>query len=218
MNTDPSHLEQRPTDSADAAVLDNGAREADPDESRSEAGTGLGNESRGGRMIGNLACAWGITGVLLLLGTAIVRLSVPALEAFASPLGIGQWLFLAVSVVVMAYAEGVRGFQRSWSPRVAARALSLRNGCTPRQALLAPLFCMGFFDASRRRIITAWCLTFGIIVLVLLVSQLSQPWRGLLDVGVIVGLGWGVTSVVLIFVAALSGRRDTIDPGVPAAP
>jgi len=27
-----------------------------------------------------------------------------------------------------------------------------------------------------------------------------------------------VTSVVLIFGAALSGRRDTIDPSVPAAP
>ena len=172
-------------------------------------------EVGGADAMGRLACAWGITGVLLLLGTAVARLTAPALEAFERPLGAGQWVFLAVSVAVMAYAEGVRGFQRSWSPRVVARALRLRRARTPRQAWLAPLFCMGFFDASRRRVVTAWCLTLGIVALVLLVAQLSQPWRGLLDVGVIVGLCWGMTSVVLIFVAALSGRGETVDPDVP---
>jgi len=187
MNTAPLRIDKRPAQPPGAVVPIGEGPSGRSDESRGATGTAVG----GGGTIGNLACAWGITGVLLLLGTAIVRLSAPTLEAFAGPLGAGQWAFLAVSVVVMAYAEGVRGFQRSRSPRVAARALSLRNGCTTRQALLAPLFCMGLFDASRRRIITAWSLTTGIIVLVLLVSQLSQPWRDLLDVGVIVGLGWG---------------------------
>jgi len=159
----------------------------------------------------------GIAGVLLLLCTAIIRLSVPAIAAFDQSLNAMQWGFLIASIVFMAYFEGLRGFQRSWSPRVVSRALWLRQHWTITRVIFAPLFCMGFFHTTRRRMIVAWCLSAGIIALVLLVGRLPQPWRGLLDVGVIVGLAWGVTSVILIFCATLLGRRISVDPQVTSA-
>jgi hypothetical protein len=50
---------------------------------------------------------------------------------------------------------------------------------------------MSFFGASRRGLTLAWGLLICIVALVLLVHQLGQPWRGIVDGGVVVGLAWG---------------------------
>ena len=63
------------------------------------------------------------------------------------------------------------------------------------RSLFAPLFAMGFFHATRATKITAYVLTLAIVVLVILVHRLDQPWRGIIDAGVVVGLGWGVLSL-----------------------
>jgi len=48
----------------------------------------------------------------------------------------------------MLYSEGYKGFQKGYSPRVAARGHYLRDHSTLLRAILAPLFCMGFFHSS----------------------------------------------------------------------
>jgi hypothetical protein len=156
--------------------------------------------------MGTWAAAWGILGVSALLGWAIARLSVAAGRALSAPLTPGQWAALVAVVLGMAFFEGYRGFQRSFSPRVAARARHLALHPTPARALLAPLFCMGFFGASRSRRVAMVVLTAGISVLVAIVSRLSQPWRGIVDAGVVVGLTWGVVTL-WIYTARAFGPR-----------
>ncbi len=54
----------------------------------------------------------------------------------------------------------------------------------------------------------------AIIVLILLVHRLDQPLRGIIDAGVVVGLSWGIVSLLHCAWLAARGRLDT-DPDVP---
>lgn len=146
-------------------------------------------------MLGYLASLWGITGITLLLGSAIYRLSPIAWQTFDYPLLGYHWLALVLWVLFMAFAEGYRGFQKAWSPRVAARVHYLAGHVSLPRLLLAPLFCMGFFGTTRRRKRVTYCLTLGIIVLIWQVQYLATPWRGIVDSGVLVGLAWGLVSL-----------------------
>lgn len=145
-------------------------------------------------MFGLVAATWGFVGVVLLLGNAIYRLSLVGSGTFSHPLLWYHWAALIVWVMFMAYKEGYSGFQRSFSPRVAARVVYLRNHPTLSRALLAPLFCIGFFHIERRRQFLVVMLTIMILGFVAIAHQLSQPWRGIVDLGVVVGLLWGVVS------------------------
>jgi len=112
-------------------------------------------------MMGILGAAWGITGVSLLLSSAIFRLARVAAEAFSHPFDWRHWTALVALLLFMGYAEGYRGFQQRFSPRVAARARYLRERPNLFRSALAPLFCMGFFHATRRRKIVTLSLTLG---------------------------------------------------------
>ena len=165
--------------------------------------------------IGRLGAAWGTLGVLFLLVFANYRLAPRAVEAYEGGLTTGQWWITAAVCLFMAYAEGYRGFQLRFSPRTAARIRYLRDHPNGLHVLLAPLFSMGFLHANRRTKITAYALTTGIVLLVTLVSRLAQPWRGIIDAGVVIGLSWGVVSLVWFVYLALT--RSTFDhsPEVP---
>jgi hypothetical protein len=115
----------------------------------------------------------------------------------------------------MAYAEGYRAFQQGFSPRVAARARYLRDHPNVLHALLAPLFCMAYFHALKRRQIVSLSVTAGIIVLVVLVRLLSQPWRGIIDGSVVVGLVWGLVSLIVFGFQAFTLERFNYSPEVP---
>lgn len=165
-------------------------------------------------MAGTFGAIWGITGVFLLLGSAVYRLTPLALAAFSTPFRWYHWLAWAASVVIMAHAERYRGFQQRFSPRVAARALYLRDHPKVLHVIFAPLFCMGYFHATRRRKTVSISLTAGIIVLVLAVHQVPQPWRGIIDAGVVVGLAWGLVSLLWFSARAVAGRCEC-SPEVP---
>jgi hypothetical protein len=156
--------------------------------------------------MGTWAAAWGILGVSALLGWAIARLGLVAGRALSAPLTAGQWAALVAVVLAMAFFEGYRGFQQSFSPRCAARARHLALNPTPVRAVLAPLFCMGFIGASRARRVAMVVLTAAITIMVALVSRLSQPWRGIVDAGVVVGLTWGVVTLWIYTARAFSAR------------
>lgn len=167
---------------------------------------------------GLLVSLWGIGGVTALLGSAIWRLTPIAVAPIAAgELGILHWLLLAVWVAFMAYSEGYRGFHTRFSPRTAARALWLGCHPTPVRAILAPLFCMGFFAATRRVLITAWSITTMVVCLVLLVHRLEQPWRGIVDAGVVVGLAWGLASLLGFYLRGLVRGELPTDPQTPEA-
>jgi len=156
-------------------------------------------------------------GVVVLLGTAVVRLSLIAVDAFRHPFDGWQWSLLIAHTAFMAHAEGYKGFQKSYAPRVVARAKHLMHEPTPLRLALAPLFCMGYFHTTRRRLLSTYLLTAAIVVLILIYHDLPQPWRGILDVGVVVGLTWGILSLVGFSAKAFGhGELDT-SPELPTA-
>lgn len=160
-----------------------------------------------------MAACWGVVGILVFLSFPTYRLFNRAwYELNSGMLEWYHWLCVALSIGFMAYAEGYQGFQQSFSPRVAARAKYLSEQANFQQACLAPLFCMGYFGASKRRQISSIMLTCMIILLILLVSLLPQPWRGVVDIGVVVGLLWGIISLSLFSLLAFSGRPYPYDP------
>jgi len=155
---------------------------------------------------------WGILGVALLLAWALVRLIPLALH----PILEGQLTAVQITLLIgwtlfMAFAEGYRGFQQGFSPRVVARALSLSDEQRWHRVLSAPLICMGLIDAPRRRKIVSWCLLIGITLLVIIVKTLPQPWRGMIDFGVVVGLSWGLAALFWYLARALRGH-DVVVP------
>jgi hypothetical protein len=162
--------------------------------------------------------AWGVLGVVALIGQAIWRLTPLALEPIvARSLTPSQTALYGVGVILNAYAEGYRGFHKRFSPRVVARALHLARRPRPLHVLFAPAFCMSLFHATTRGKLVAWGITLGVITLVLLVRAVPQPWRGIIDGGVVVGLLLGGLSILYYLLQALSGREVSVPADLPGA-
>ena len=165
---------------------------------------------------GKLIFLWGVGGVLFLLTNAVRRLAPIAWQPIQD--GTLSWALLgayAAWVIFMGYSEGYRGFQKAFCPRVVARGVYVSHTRSPLHILLAPALCMGLFHATRKRKIVSWSLLIGIVGLVLLVRQLPQPYRGIIDGGVVVGLGWGVLWLLIFASMAVLGKHSTHDPEVP---
>ena len=170
------------------------------------------------RVLGWCAFVYGIAVFVVIIVGAIINLSSHVVQALQYDLSPMQWIVMVINVVLMAYYEGLKGFQRSYSPRLVARAKSLVNQRTLRQLLLAPAFCMGFFDAPHRRVIAAYLLTVVILAFVFIFRALPQPWRGVLDVGVIVGLSWGLTATFYFLIKYVRSPNETVSPEIVSAP
>jgi len=139
-----------------------------------------------------------------------------ALELEKSSMSQVHWLALAFSVIYMAYAEGYKGFHLGFAPRVIVRARYLADNPRPLHVLLAPLFCMGYIYATRKRQIISFALTTMIICFVLIARSIPQPWRGILDAGVVVGLSLGVLSIAyFLIISSNDPSRLTISAEVP---
>ncbi len=166
-------------------------------------------------LVGELGAVWGLGGVGLLLGGAVYRLTPIAIETFDNPLGTLHWGVLVVWVATMLAMEGYMGFQRSFSPRVAARARYLVDRPSVVRSLFAPFFCMGYFHSTRRVQIRSILLTIGIVTLVVAVRRVAQPWRGIIDMGVVLGLTWGIASIAVFTYMAFATDGFDRSPETP---
>lgn len=166
--------------------------------------------------LGRLGLWWGLGGTALLLLDGVVRLATHVRALFTLPLDALELTTLIVWCALMGVAEGYRGFQRHFVPRVVGRALHLVRTPQPVLVACAPLFCMGLMHATRRRLIGAWSLLVGVVALILVVRTLEQPWRGIIDAGVLVGLSWGLVALCVETVRALRGRVPDVDLDLPA--
>ncbi len=152
------------------------------------------------------ASVWGVAGIVLLLSRTILRLSAWVAELFNGvDMALWHWAVLGVWVVVMGWTEGYQGFQLGYSRRVVRRAFELDDERRWLPRLLAPIVSMGLCYAPRARLIVSWSVVSGIALLVTLVRQVPQPWRGIVDAGVVVGLSWGLLAIVVYFLNALRG-------------
>lgn len=166
-------------------------------------------------MRGVLATVWGVFGVCLLLGSAIYRLGSRAVLVSDVELTPVHLLVLAGGLLFMIYSEGYKGFQQSFSPRVAARAKYLWSHADTSEMIFAPFFMMGYWRAEKRRKIISYSLTIGIICMVLLVRLFPSPWREIVDLCVVVGLLWGLISFLVFLYAAFTSPRFSHSPEVP---
>ena len=167
-------------------------------------------------MLGLVGAIWGILGLSYIFGSALFRLYPYAEELYGTTFAWYHWVGLVLSLAFMGYAEGYKGFHLKFSPRAAARALYLKNNPTIIRVLFAP-FCIGFFHATRKRKIVAYSLTLMILILIFSVRQLPQPWRGIVDAGVLLGLGWGLVSIWFFSAQAFFGQRFEVSPETPDA-
>jgi hypothetical protein len=106
----------------------------------------------------------------------------------------------------MAYFEGYRGFQQSFAPRAVGRAVSLLDEGRPARLILAPFYCMSLFGAPRRHMVASWLLLLFIVAFVIGVKWVPQPARGVIDAGVVVGLAWGLVSLLVESARAIISR------------
>ena len=149
---------------------------------------------------------WGVVGIVALLAMAIGRLAPYAFEALRSDLSSWQWVIVAAWCAFMVFTEGYDGFYRRLAPRIIARARQLRRQGDWVSIILAPLYCFGYFRAPKKQMVVSYVAIILIVCAVIIVQQISQPWRGIIDAGVVVGLLCGVGA--LFIVAARGVRRS----------
>src|SRR5688572_25078953 len=151
-----------------------------------------------GILVRPVVYGWAILGVLVLLAQGLWKLVPIALEAVLGDLSPFERAILWGFVVLNLYFEGYRGFQLRFVPRVVARALYLARTRSFGGwfVALAPLFVMGFFHAKRRARLSAWIVSALIALAVVIVRHLPAPWRGVVDAGVVAGLGYGTLAFV----------------------
>lgn len=163
-----------------------------------------------------LAYYWGISGVVLFIGSAVWRLFPRVTELQQHELSAWQWLLLLAFLLFMLYSEGYKGFHLNFAPRVVVRAKGLRDSGNALLYLLAPMVCMGYLHATRRRQIISLSITATVVVLVFVVRLVPQPWRGIIDVGVVAGLGFGVLSILWYWLRQdLAGRTPDVPSDLP---
>lgn len=167
------------------------------------------------KLAGTVGAVWGLGAVVCMLTFACVRLGAVAVEAAQMHWDLWHWAVLVVNTVFMLHAEGYKGFQQGFAPRVVARARHILNSPSAVTVVFAPLFCMSFFSATRHRLLVSYGLTTMIISMVLVFEYIPQPLRGILDVGVVAGLVWGLASIGTFIARALSGRDRDVSPELP---
>ncbi len=165
--------------------------------------------------MGILGAIWGVGGVLALLGYAIFRLTPPTIDAFSHTFQWYHWTFLIINTAFVLYFKAFRGFQRGLSPRIAARARHLRQHPTLLAVLAAPLYCMGYFHIIKRKQIGTIMMTIGMIGLIILVRFAIQPWRGIIDGSIVLGLSWGFLTILGYSIQALTSKDFDVSPQLP---
>ncbi|UCH28774.1 MAG: hypothetical protein JSV06_10910 [Myxococcales bacterium] len=164
-----------------------------------------------------LVAAWGVAWVSLLLVRAIWRLTPWALEPWSEDLMTTSQKGIYIAwLIANAYLEGYRGFQLRFSPRVVSRAAYLGQNPRPLWIILALPFCMSLFHSTRRQMTVSWVFIGALILLIWWVRSLPQPWRGIIDGGVVLGLAWGLLVIWGIFVRYLMGHKIPPPGDLPA--
>lgn len=166
-----------------------------------------------------LVQAWGVAGVVLYLSYGVFKVVPIVLDGLGAISEPWQWGLLVVTLLFFAYVEGYRGFQLGFSPRVVSRAWVVSEEIEEAPVwhkVLAPAFCIGYFHGTDKRVITSWAVTTVIFAVVIGVKQLDNPYRAIIDAGVIVGLMWGILSIIVLYLASLQSQKPPeFDPALP---
>ena len=154
------------------------------------------------RRLGDVAAVlWALGGVSLLFATAAVRLGGRGVETVKAGMETAEWAVMVFLVLLFVVGEGGGALQRKWVPRMVRRAADLRGTAALHHQLLAPLYGMSLIGGCARSRTRAWAGTLSIVIAVLVVRSLPEPWRGIVDLAVASALVWGLVSI------AVEGRK-----------
>jgi len=165
----------------------------------------------------NAVTAWGVIGCMLLISTGVYRVLPHAIEPVWPTYTLRVWeLALYVGFIVFqAWTEGYKGFQQGVVPRILARAQWLTDHPRRVHPLVAPFFVTGLFGMTRRALIVRYVFIFVIVGVIVAMKFVPQPWRGIVDAGVVVGLMWGVVAMGVGLARMFRGWTPDADPQVP---
>ena len=163
-----------------------------------------------------IAAVWGVAGVIILFSPpSSVWFGPQQTLLMLSSIGItgSSWCWSWLSWFTWkATVPSKRDFHRGLQQErvISGRTIHL---CTHylRRSSAWPIFMHRKEESS----VSGSSVTAGIIVLVLLMRFLPQPWRGIIDAGVVMGLSWGLVALLVFSIQALT--LDTFDhsPDVP---
>lgn len=164
----------------------------------------------------NWRTIWGVGGAMALLSWGVARVWPHAWEpVLDGSLTAFHWALYAFMIVFNAWTEGYKTFQKSITPRVLARAQYVTDHPERVSALAIPFFVAGFFGMQRRALIVRYIVLAVIVAIIVGMRFVPQPWRGIVDAGVVVGLGWGVIAMGVGLVRMLMGWKPDSDPQLP---
>ena len=166
-----------------------------------------------------LIATFGVLSVTLILMRAIVRLTqqalVPITEHMLTPALAATYV---AWVLFQGYTEGYRGFQLRFCPRVVARAVHLGRNPRLLHVLLAGPFCLTLFHAPARKLMARYIFLSVLVTVIIAVRQLPQPYLGIIDGGVVLGLIWGVVAMWWLHVRYLLGYGSPEPTDLPDSP
>ena len=139
---------------------------------------------------------------------------VPILDDMLTP---GLAVVYALWVVFQGYTEGYRGFQLRFCPRVVARAVHLGRNPRLLHVLLAAPFVLTLFHAPVRKLVARYVFLACLVGLIMLVRQVPQPYLGIIDGGVVLGLMWGVLGLWWLLGRYLLGYGSPEPTDLPVA-
>ena len=102
------------------------------------------------KIFGLIGFIWGFVGVSLILLHGITCVYPYVVTLDFSKMFWYHYLSLIISIIFLGYAEGYKGFQLSFSPRVAQRLKLVFKNPSFVNVVLSPLFCMGFLEFQKR--------------------------------------------------------------------
>jgi hypothetical protein len=146
---------------------------------------------------GLVVAAWAIGAIALSLVEAIWRLGARASATLRAGLEPLEWAALIFVVALFLYGEGVRALQRRFVPHVVTRTVAVARSGGAASALLAPLYAMSLVHDAPRAVARAWAGVALIVLAVVAVRELPEPWRGVIDAGVASALSWGLGALLL---------------------
>ena len=145
-----------------------------------------------------LLSIYSIGGVIAIFSSAIYRLYPHVHESISYEFSILNWIVLTAYLLIMIIGKGYFALHRGFVPRVISRSELLIENGNLFDILLAPLYCMGFFKAPRKRMIISYVMISFIVTFIVSASKISQPWRGIIDLGVVIGLSLGILSLLFL--------------------
>jgi hypothetical protein len=157
-----------------------------------------------GKTMKGIIAIWGVLQVASVLVNSIGRMIPIAYLPFQrKDLQLYHWIIYLLFSGFMVFFQGYKGFQNKFAPLVVSRAMNLSQQLNVLNFLFAGPYCMGMFSASRKRIVISWGFVLGVTALAKFVKYLSYPYKSIVDGGVVLGLSYGTTALILCLISAL---------------